>query len=367
MSKVTFSKNGLFYQQLKKDVDFYFKEKKIKKTGNWKLYFKSAILVTTSVSLYILLLTIKFPVAISLLFCALLGFSLAGVGFNIMHDANHGCFSSKRWVNEISGLTLNALGGNSYLWKYKHFTHHTYTNVDGMDDDIAKSPLLRQCPSQKWFPFHRYQHIYILFLYAFSGFAWITVLDFSKYFRQKVSDISLQMTWRNHFVFWVTKTLYVLFYALIPIYLVGLTPWLTGFICFHMAMGFMLALVFQLAHVVEETRFESTHIEPTLIHNGWAIHQLKSTANFACQNKYINWYVGGLNYQIEHHLFPRISHIHYPAISKIVRAACQENNLPYNYFPTVTSAIVSHFNQIKKLGKKPDELILTGPVRQYSY
>lgn len=358
MPKVTFSKKSAFYPQLKKEVDLYFIENNLKKTGNWKLYSKTIILVTSAIVVYYTLLTVKLPIILSLVLCTSLGFILACIGFNIMHDACHGSYSAKSWVNKIFGFSLNALGGNSFIWKCKHSLHHTYTNVEGLDDDIAKSPVLRQCISQKWLPIHRYQHFYIVFVYAISCIAWITIMDFSKYFTQKVFTTPLKkMTMTDHFIFWISKSLYLLFYVLIPIYFVGAGPWAIGFTFMQIAAGYTLAIVFQLAHVVEETEFESVKTEPKLIENEWAIHQVITTANFAANNKFISWFTGGLNYQIEHHLFPGVSHVHYPSLSNIVRVTCQKYNLPYNYFPTMYKAIASHYSHIKSLGKKPAHLI----------
>ena len=355
MPKVTFTKKGAFYHQLKTKVDLYFIENNLKKTGNWNLYFKTIVLTTSAVVLYSLLLSVELPIALSLLLCLLLGFTFACIGFNIMHDACHGSYSSKPWMNEVLGFSLNALGGNSFIWKCKHHLHHTYTNVEGIDDDIAKSPLLRQCTSQKWVPIHRYQHFYIVFVYAISSIAWITIMDFEKYFKQKVFTTPLRkMNLIEHFIFWISKSLFLLFYVLIPIYFVGAGPWAIGFVFAQVAMGYTLALVFQMAHVVEGTEFETVDVEPKLIEKEWAIHQVISTANFATNNPIVSWFVGGLNFQIEHHLFPRISHIHYPAISNIVKLECEEFNLPYNNFSTVSKAMASHYSHIKKLGRKPD-------------
>jgi linoleoyl-CoA desaturase len=356
MSKVTFNnKKSAFYNTLRKNVDQYFVQNKIKKSGNWELYTKTLVLIPAAVLIYILLLTVTFPVWAALSLCALLGFVLASIGFNVMHDACHGSYSSKKWVNELLALTLNALGGNSFIWKFKHnIIHHTYTNVDGIDDDIAKSPIMRQCSTQQWVPAHRFQHIYVVLVYAISSMAWVAIMDFNKYFKQKVATTPMQkMSTGDHIVFWLSKILYAIFYIVIPISIVGAGPWAIGYVCMEVTLGLTLALVFQLAHVVEHAEFETAGVEPKLIENEWAVHQVLTTANFAPRNKFINWYVGGLNFQIEHHLFPRISHVHYPAISKIVKETCESFDLPYNSYPTMSQSIASHFRMMKKLGEKP--------------
>lgn len=356
MAKLTFNnKNKVFYQALKEATDKYFSEHALKKTGNWKLFLKTTILIPSSLLIYVLLLTNWLPVWAALPLCGLLGLILASIGFNVMHDACHGSYSSKKWLNEVMGLTINALGGNAFIWKFKHnIIHHTYTNIDGLDDDIAKSPLMRQCSTQKWVPAHRLQHIYVLPIYAISSVAWVSLLDFIKYFKGKVQATTLQkMDFKEHVIFWLSKLLYVVFYVAIPVYFVGWGPWALGYATLQVVLGLTLAIVFQLAHVVEHTEFEFAGAEDKQIENEWAIHQVKTTANFAAENKLLSWWVGGLNYQIEHHLFPRISHIHYPAISKIVRETCARFDLPYNYYPTVRSAVASHFRMIRALGRKP--------------
>lgn len=357
MSKVVFNnKNSVFYTHLKTNVENYFKISKIKKTGNWKLYSKALVLVPSAVAIYIALLTVSIPALPAILLSCLLGFILASIGFNLMHDACHGSYSSKKWVNDLVGYSLNALGGNAFIWKFKHnIIHHTYTNVDGVDDDIAKSPLMRQCASQKWVPAHRFQHLYVVLVYAISSFAWVFIMDFNKYFKQKVFTTPLQkMSPKEHVIFWVSKLLYIVFYIVIPVLLVGWSKWAVGFTFMHLSMGLALAIVFQLAHVVEHAEFEAAAgMDYKLIENEWAIHQVRTTANFAPDNFLVNWYVGGLNYQIEHHLFPRISHVHYPAISKIVQQSCKEFNIPYNSFPTMRGSIRSHFKMMKQLGQKP--------------
>ncbi|MCK7557004.1 acyl-CoA desaturase [Chitinophaga sedimenti] len=356
MSKVTFNnKNAVFFQSLKASVDAYFAETKQRKTGNWKLYHKTAVLIPAALAIYVSVLTVSMPPLLAIGLCAMLGLILASIGFNVMHDACHGSYSTRNWVNETLGLTLNALGGNSFIWKHKHnIIHHTYTNVDGVDDDIAKSPLMRHCQTQRWVPMHRIQHLYVPFMYAISSFAWVFGNDFQKYFARKVNTTPLKtMSTTDHVVFWLSKLLYVAFYIVVPLLFVSWQAWLVGFAAMHITLGFTLAVVFQLAHVVEETEFEVAGIEPTQIESEWAVHQIKTTSNFAPDNKIISWYVGGLNYQVEHHLFPRIAHIHYPALSKIVAEECRKHNLTYHCMPTMTSAVISHFKVIRMLGKKP--------------
>ncbi|HSN60434.1 MAG TPA: acyl-CoA desaturase, partial [Ferruginibacter sp.] len=303
----------------------------------------------------------------ALLICVIMGISLASIGFAVMHDANHGSYSNKPRLNDFLGLSLNALGASSYFWKQKHnIIHHTYTNVDGIDDDIAKSPIIRQCETQKWVPAHKVQHLYLVPVYALSSIFWIVFMDFTKYFTRKIyTTEAWKMSTKNHIVFWATKIWYAAIFIAIPVYVWGWLGWLAGFMAMNVAMGLTLSLVFQLAHVLENTEFEHIPLDTTKhIETAWAEHQLKTTSNFAMDNKVISWFVGGLNFQVEHHLFPRISHVHYPAISKILQAKCKEFNMPYNYYDTMGAALASHFRTMKHLGEKPSAAFLQAQQHQ---
>ncbi len=357
MAKVTFdNRNNQFYQSLKLSVDEYFDTNGIKRTGDWRLYIKTITLVGAALAMYGSLIFLPITPLTALAFCALLGFTFASIGFSVMHDANHGSYSTKSWLNDLIGLSANALGASSFFWKQKHnIIHHTYTNVDGIDDDIAKSPIIRQCETQKWVPAHKIQHLYLLPVYALSSIFWLFFMDFTKYFSRKIyTTEAWKMSLKNHIIFWSTKVGYLVFYMILPIIVWGFGPWLMGFLLLHVVMGLTLSLVFQLAHVVENTEFENVALDETKhIETAWAEHQIKTSSNFSMNNRVISWFVGGLNFQIEHHLFPKVSHIHYPAISKIVIEKCAEFHLPYNQYPTITGAIASHFRVMKMLGNQP--------------
>ena len=357
MAKITFNnRNNEFYQSLKASVEEYFEAKKVKKTGDWRLFSKTIILISAAIAGYVTLMFFKVNALPALAICMGLGFVFASIGFSVMHDANHGSYSTKPWLNDLLGLSANALGASSFFWKQKHnIIHHTYTNVDGVDDDIAKSPIIRQCESQKWVPAHKVQHLYLVPIYALSSIFWLFFMDFAKYFTRRIyTTEAWKMDTKNHIIFWVTKVCYLAFYIILPIMVWGFLPWLAGFFILHATMGLTLSLVFQLAHVVENTEFEHVPLDETKhIETAWAEHQIKTTANFAMGSKVISWFVGGLNYQIEHHLFPRVSHVHYPALSKIVQQKCEQFNLPYNQYKTMSQALASHFRVMKFLGKKP--------------
>ncbi len=357
MAKIVFNnKNNAFYLSLKASVDAYFNENKIKKTGDWRLYSKTIILWGSAIAVFLSIMLLNISGISALLLCALFGCLAAGIGFSVMHDANHGSYSSNTKLNDFVGLSANALGASSYFWKQKHnIIHHTYTNVDGIDDDIAKSPIIRQCESQKWVPAHKIQHLYLTPIYALSSIFWVFIMDFTKYFTRKIyTTEAWKLNSKNHIIFWVTKAYYITVFIVLPIMVWGFWGWLAGYFIANAALGLTLSFVFQLAHVVENTEFESIALDETKhLETAWAEHEIRTTANFAMGNKFISWFVGGLNYQIEHHLFPRVSHVHYPAISKLVQQKCKEYNLPYNTYSTFTGALASHFRVMKGLGKKP--------------
>ena len=355
MGRISFdNRNNLFFQSLKKAVENYFRSNHLAKTGNWRLYSKASVLFPLAVCIYISLLVFHLPAIISLVLCGLFGLTLASIGFNVMHDACHGSYSNRKWVNNLLGLSLNVIGGNAFFWKQKHnILHHTYTNIDGADDDIAQGKMLRQSPTQPWMPIHRYQHIYLTLAYALTLFMWVSVHDFQKYFSKKINNTPLQpMDRTEHITFWASKLFYGLVYVLIPILCVGPIAWLIGYATMGVITGVVISYIFQLAHAVEGPEFNSVGIEDKVIETEWAVHQIKTTANFSPKSRMIAWLVGGLNFQVEHHLFPRVSHIHYRALSEIVREHCKKFNLPYHCFPNIRLAILSHVRTMKRLGEK---------------
>jgi linoleoyl-CoA desaturase len=198
---------------------------------------------------------------------------------------------------------------------------------------------------------HRYQHIYMFLAYAISTILWVFLTDMIKYFSRKIVVTDMKLTLQDHIIFWASKVLYIVFYIALPVYLLGWQQWLVGYLIVNMTMGLTLAIVFQLAHVVEKTDFEEAGDTARQIESEWAIHQFKTTANFAPDNKVVNWFVGGLNYQVEHHLFPRVSHVHYKAISKIVKEHCEKFDVPYHSYPKMSRAVMSHIRVMKQLGK----------------
>ncbi|MBS1764751.1 MAG: acyl-CoA desaturase [Bacteroidetes bacterium] len=356
MATVKFNnKDAVFFPSLKQRVNEYFETAQIKPTGNFKLFSKTIILFSILIALYIILVFFTPSNGwISLALCAFMGVVVAAIGFNVMHDGAHGSYSSRKWVNESMAHSLNLLGGVSFIWKQKHnINHHSYTNVEGMDDDIDIRPFIRVHEGQKKYWFHRYQHIYGLLLYGITYFFWVFYNDFKKYFSGKIAEHTKmqKLAWWEHVVFWATKLFYVAAFIVLPIYNVGLIDTIIGYLLMVFVTGITISIVFQLAHIVEDMPFVNPEGESTKIESEWAIHQLRTTTNFATKNKFVSWLLGGLNFQVEHHLFPRISHIHYPALNKIVKDTCLEFNITYKEFPTVSKALFSHIIHLKQIGR----------------
>ncbi len=354
MLKYTFETGqGSLIRELRKKVDQYFAESNIDPAGNKKLYFKSALQVLSAASLYTVLVFFTPGLIVSLALCFVLGLNLAVIGFNVMHEGGHQSFSRRPWVNRVSAYFLNVLGGNAYYWQIKHnINHHTYTNIEGMDSDIDVKPFMRLHEGQPLKAYHRFQHVYWVILYGVSYLAWIFYEDFEKYLTGKISPTSerKKLSIREHFIFWFTKVMYVVVYMVIPIVVVGWLSWLIGFLIITFVCGLAISIVFQLAHVVGGTQFHSPGSQGGTSKQEWAVHQITSTANFATSSRWLYWLLGGLNFQIEHHLFPRVSHVHYPAISRLVKEVCSEYDIVYNEYNSMFKAIVSHLVHLRRLG-----------------
>jgi linoleoyl-CoA desaturase len=344
-----------FYKTVTARVDTYFEEKGISKNGDYRMVIKTLVMFSLYFVPYILMLTGVLSLAGMWIGTAIMGLGLAGIGMSVMHDANHGAYSGKRWVNRLLGYSLDVVGGNSFNWKIQHnVQHHTFTNIYGHDMDIRDRMNLRFTPAVKKNAAHRFQVVYAFVLYALQTFFWVLIKDFIQVFEFAKDDAdkltkSERITRMLGIIF--AKALYATYIFVIPAIVLHLTWWqlLIGFMTMHAVAGLVLTTVFQLAHIVEDTDFPELDTKGN-INEEWAIHQLRTTANFAPKNKLVTFYVGGLNYQVEHHLFQRICHVHYPEIAPIVQQTCAEYGIPYLNNETFTSALVSHVRLLQQLG-----------------
>tara|TARA_B110000263_G_scaffold198657_1_gene177555 strand:- start:1839 stop:2939 length:1101 start_codon:yes stop_codon:yes gene_type:complete len=360
-SAVRFSRIGRhdFFKTLNKRVNEYFKFEKKDKTGNWKLYLKTIIMFSVFIIPYILIFFLDTSQWFKLLFAIIIGIGMAGVGMNVMHDGNHGSFSKKKWVNKLMGSSIYILAGNVYNWKIKHnLLHHTYTNIHGHDEDLEAGRIIRFSKHSKWLPFHRFQHIYSIFTYGLLTINWAITSDFitmTKYLKRRLTYKTILNPSRLWSILILTKILYLIIWIIIPVTFLKIVWWkiLIGFFAMHYTAGIILSLIFQLAHIVEDAQMPMPQKNTGTMKNTWAIHQLLTTVNFSNKSKFLNWFTGGLNHQIEHHIFPHISHIHYTDIARIVKKTAKEFNLPYNEYKTIKSALFSHFKFLKLMGAQP--------------
>ncbi|RCR68216.1 fatty acid desaturase family protein [Larkinella punicea] len=343
-----------FFPVLRTRIEQYFQENAICKSGGSPMVGKAIFMLSLYLVPYILILTNLFPAWAMLILSGIMGIGIAGVGMSVMHDANHGSFSTSPWVNTLFSGSLYLLGGNVYNWKVQHNTlHHTYTNIDQLDSDITGKPFLRLCDQQRLQKMHRYQHIYAFLLYGLMTFSFL-VKDFKQigeFNRKSKSKLTKPFSSREILILLAGKLFYVVFVGVLPLALTDITfgQWALGFLLMNFVAGFVLSVIFQLAHIIEEVHSPIRNDQGN-IENAWAIHQLESTANFAVSRP-LSWFIGGLNYQIEHHLFPSIGHVHYPAIAPIVQATAQEFGLPYYQKTSLMDALGSHVNMLKNLGR----------------
>lgn len=223
---------------------------------------------------------------------------------------------------------LNFLGGYHLNWRIQHnVLHHSYTNIDGFDEDI-QTKLMRFSPLQRGNGCSRFQAFYAPFFYSLMSIYWLISKDFeqlARYNKKKLlstQDITLKKAIMEVII---KKLWYIGLFIVLPLILIPVAWFhiLIGFMIMHFITGLALALIFQPGDAVEDSSFFAPD-EDMRIDNNWAIHQMQTTANYAHGSKLFSWFIGGLNYQIEHHLFPNVCHIHYHKISKIVKETAAE-------------------------------------------
>ena len=354
MKKITFPGRVGFYTEVRNRVDHYFEANRISKNADWRMVLKTVVILVWLVAAYVLFLFSASSLIWVIVSAIAIALGFAMVGFDIMHDGIHGSYSKKTRLNQVMGFTLDLIGGSHMMWRHKHnILHHTYTNINEFDDDIQVFGILRFSPEQPWRPCHRFQHLYAFPAYSLMTLLWVMRGDFQKFFTGKIGDYNLpKPSVAETFLFFLAKIFYFGYMLVLPMFFHPILHALIFFLLLHAVLGFTIATVFQLAHIVEDNAFPRPDQDTGEIDNEWAIHQVETTANFSPKSRLAAWHFGGLNFQIEHHLFPRICHIHYPAISKIVERTCQEFRVTYVSYPTLREAVVAHYCFLRKLGRK---------------
>jgi linoleoyl-CoA desaturase len=318
------------------------------------MYLKTGVVFAWWLIAYLLIMLGGFPPLVNALLCVVWALAIASIGFNVMHDANHGSYSSNPRINKLLCLSAEFLGISGFRWRTKHNVwHHTYTNIAGLDDDIEAYGFMRLSPHDRWRPLHRLQALYFPIVYGFIGFDFI-MRDFAMVIAGKsdASHVYPRMSATDKLVFWLGKGFFFTITILLPLLVF---PWwqvLAGFFVVFLTVGLTLGIVFQLAHVLKVVDFPEPQGDPLHIENEWAVHQVETTADFAPKNLLLNLYVGGLNYQIEHHLLPHISHLHYPRLAPIVRQTCEEFGIHYNSFNSWRAAFANHWMELQTLARE---------------
>ncbi|RIH64491.1 acyl-CoA desaturase [Mariniphaga sediminis] len=359
MENIKYSKNQLdFTTELRNSVNEYFSKNNIQPYGNRKIYVKTIFMLLLYLTPFILMISGLISSVLPLLACwFIMGLGMSGLGMATMHDANHGSFSKSQKVNRFFGNSLYLLGGFPPNWRYQHNTlHHGFTNIEGHDEDIAPPGVLRFSPHRPLKKIHRYQHIYAWFFYSLMTISWIVTKDFKRL--KKYEEMGAKLSGKRKFNrllvdVVISKVLYYSVFLIIPLLTIPVSWYwvIGGFLLMHFTSGLVLSAIFQTAHVVPTSEYPVPDEEGEL-KNNWTIHQLYTTCDYSPKSRIFSWLVGGLNYQVEHHLFPYISHIHYRDISKIVQVKAREYGLPYHVNKNFATAVWQHIKMLKLLGKK---------------
>ncbi len=363
--KFSASEKSLFFSVLKKRVDQYFVDNNISRHANQRMVIKTIVLLSLYIVPFLIFLTVQPRFSISLFLWFLMGLGISGIGMSIMHDANHGAYSQNPQVNKWLGYTIYFAGGGVANWKWQHnLLHHTYTNVVPMDEDIRDRGVVKLSPHAVAQSVHQFQWIYAFFFYSLMTLYWVILKDFNQYVSFIRSGVNSHSAADNRKMLIDLILLKVLYFGILlglPIWAFHL-PWqevLLGFLLMHFTSGLLLTVIFQLAHTVEGTQHPLVE-ENNTIAKDWAVHQLETTVNFSPDNAWLSWYIGGLNYQIEHHLFPKICHVHYPKIAPIVKQTAAEFGLVYLENPSFGEALKSHVSTLKRFGRLPSPVEAIG-------
>jgi linoleoyl-CoA desaturase len=349
-----FTQHRDFQKTLNERVNTFLREGNFPGRDVPAMYVKTAVVLAWWLGTYLLLLLGRFSPPVTLLLYVIWALSIASLGFNVMHDANHGAYSNNPRINKLISLSAELLGMSGFRWRTKHNVwHHTYTNIAGFDDDVETFGLMRLSPRVPWRPFFRFQAWYFPVIYSFIGFDFF-LRDFMMVIsgRSDANHVYPKLTLADKVTFWAGKLFFILIMFVFPLLVF---PWwlvLAGFVLAMMTLGLVMGIVFQLAHINGDATFPEPVGSPQHIENEWAIHQVETTVDFAPHNRLLNFYIGGLNYQIEHHLVTHICHINYPRLAPVVRATCEEFGIRYTSYPTWRQAFVCHLRALHEMGRR---------------
>ena len=349
---IKFASGGAFHRQVDQAVKKLLEDQTLVRRAYLTLWIKALIVLAWAVGSYLALVFVAHGPLQAIAGSVSLGFAVAGIGFTIMHDANHLAFAPSRSVNRVMALSLDLIGGSSYVWSAKHLAHHTYPNITEHDPDIESLPYARLDPAQTQRPWHRYQHIYIWALYALITMRWQFLSDFTFLRRGRAGRSPFRRPQRGALATLIVGKVVFLTWAIFIPLLFHPVLWVAVlFLATSIVASLALSLVFQLSHCVVETEFIDPANDAT--ERVWQIHQLESTVDFAKANLLLRLYAGGLNHQIEHHLYARLPHTLYPRIAEIVERAALAHGIAYTHHPTMRLALRSHTRWLKLMGAAP--------------
>jgi linoleoyl-CoA desaturase len=348
-----FTRQRDFRKTLNERVDAYLRDNHLPARDVPAMYLKTAVVLVWWLGTYLLLLLGHFPAWVNMLLYVMWAFAIASVGFNVMHDANHGGYSDHPLVNKVVSLSAEILGMSGFRWRTKHNVwHHTYTNIAGFDDDVETFGLMRLTPRAPWKPLFKTQAWYYPLVYSMIGFDFI-LRDFMMvlFGKSDANHVYPKMSIADQVTFWGGKLFYFFIVIVLPLQVLPGWQVLLGFVLMMLTVGMIMAVVFQLAHINGDVDFPEPVGSPQHIENEWAVHQVETTADFAPRNRLLSFYVGGLNYQIEHHLLPHVCHLNYPHLAPIVQATCAEFGIRYTCYSTWREAFACHLRELHFLGQ----------------
>ena len=353
-SRLTFRRDNAFLTELRRRVDDYFHSSGRGRRDCPAMYLKTAIILAVFGGFYLLLVFMAGGWWQSLPLAAGLSLSIAAIGFNIEHDGSHNSYSNHAWINRLAAMTMDLIGASSYVWHSKHVVvHHTYVNITGHDADIDIGVFGRLTPHQKKFRFHRWQHFYLWPLYGLNVIKWHLYDDFRDVILGRIGRTRMPRPKRWELLGFVGgKALFLTLAFGLPLLVHPIWIVLLFYVLIVGLAGVVVSVVFQLAHCVEEAEFPLPQANSESMENAWAVHQVETTVDFARRSRVESWLLGGLNFQIEHHLFPRICHVNYPAISSLVEQTCRDFGVSYGEHTSFRAGVSSHFRWLRRMGAR---------------
>ncbi len=346
-----------FYSTLKRKVALYFESNGLTRYGGSKIYRKAIILVSLYLLTYISLFIFT-NIWFLMMSYIMMGILMIVIGINLGHDAVHNAVSSNKKINNLFKYSFELLGASSYAWEKRHVQgHHIYPNIRDKDPDTTQSKIVRIYSNNKWARYHQFQFIYIPFLYLFYSLNWTLIRDYTDIFSSRASEyLSAKKTKGTIFKFIVSKLIYLsAFFLLLPIFSnLSIIQAIIGFFIMHVSASICLTIALVPSHLSEDSTFPEAD-ESGSIKSSWAHHQVIVTNDFATDNKFITYAFGAFNHHIVHHLFPKVCHVHYEALTPIIKETILEYGLPYNYQESIAKSYISHFIFLMRLGKKPTE------------